>query len=106
MHIHHSLRRDGEPAFFDAPSIDHRSADMRHWIGGLIATMPGAVSILAPTVNSYRRMVGFAAAPTTPTWCEENKSTALRGISRSASNSNHRTSHGELRRERPTSRSR
>jgi len=83
MHIHHSLRRDGEPMFFDAQSADHRSSDMRHWIGGLVATMPGAVSILAPTVNSYRRMVGFAAAPTTPTWGEENKSTALRVISRS-----------------------
>ena len=57
---------------------------MRHWIGGLVATMPAAVSILAPTVNSYRRMIGFAAAPTTPTWCEENKTTALRVISRSA----------------------
>jgi glutamine synthetase len=45
--------------------------------------MPGALSILAPTVNSYRRMVGFAAAPTTPTWGEENKSTGLRVISRS-----------------------
>jgi glutamine synthetase len=45
--------------------------------------MPAAVSILAPTVNSYRRMVGFAAAPTTPTWGEENKSTGLRVISRS-----------------------
>ena len=45
--------------------------------------MPAAVSILAPTVNSYRRMIGFAAAPTTPTWAEENKSTGLRVISRS-----------------------
>ncbi len=83
MHIHHSLRRDGAPVFFDGQSADHRSADMRHWIGGLVATMPAAVSILAPTVNAYRRMVGFAAAPTTPTWAEENKSTALRVISRS-----------------------
>ena len=84
MHIHHSLRRHGAPVFFDDTPADHRSAEMRHWIGGLVATMPGAVSILAPTVNSYRRMVGFAAAPTTPTWGEENKSTALRVISRSA----------------------
>jgi len=83
MHIHHSLARDGASAFFDASRDDHRSTDMRHWIGGLVATMPAAVSILAPTVNSYRRMVGFAAAPTTPTWCEENKSTGLRVISRS-----------------------
>ena len=83
MHIHHSLYSDGASAFFDHDRHDHRSVNMRHWIGGLIATMPGAVSILAPTVNSYRRMVGFAAAPTTPTWGEENKSTGLRVISRS-----------------------
>jgi glutamine synthetase len=83
MHIHHSLRRDGESAFFDEQAPEQRSEFMRHWIGGLVATMPAAVSILAPTVNSYRRMVGFAAAPTTPTWGEENKSTGLRVISRS-----------------------
>ena len=84
MHIHHSLLRDGAPVFFDDASSEHRSADMRHWIGGLVATMPAAVSVLAPTVNSYRRMVGFAAAPTTATWGEENKTTGLRVISRSA----------------------
>jgi glutamine synthetase len=84
MHIHHSLRRGDESAFYDDANPDHRSEVMRHWIGGLVATMPAAVSILAPTVNSYRRMVGYAAAPTTPTWAEENKSTGLRVISRSA----------------------
>lgn len=83
MHIHHSLRRDGTSVFFDANAADNRTDDMRHWIGGLVATMPAAVSVLAPTINSYRRMVGFAAAPTTPTWGEENKSTGLRVISRS-----------------------
>jgi glutamine synthetase len=83
MHIHHSVQRDGAAAFFDANATDHRSALMQHWIAGLVATMPAAVSVLAPTVNSYRRMVGFAAAPTTPTWGEENKSTGLRVISRS-----------------------
>lgn len=83
MHIHHSLRREGNAAFFDEQADDRRSSAMRHWIGGLVATMSAAVSLLDPTVNSYRRMVGFAAAPTTPTWCEENKSTGLRVISRS-----------------------
>ena len=57
-------------------------------------------SILAPTVNSYRRMVGFAAAPTTPTWGEENKSTGLRVISRSEKLAARRTPRGERRRER------
>ncbi len=83
MHIHHSLQRDGAPAFYDEASPDLRSFLMRHWIGGLIATMPGAHSFLAPTINSYRRMVGFAAAPLVVSWDEENKSTALRIISRS-----------------------
>ncbi len=83
MHIHHSLVRDGAPAFWDVDANDHRSPLMRNWIGGLVATMRAAVSVLCPTINSYRRMVGFAAAPTTATWCEENKSTGLRVISRS-----------------------
>jgi glutamine synthetase len=82
-HIHHSLQRDGVPAFFDETSPGNRSALMRHWVGGLMATMPAAHSFLTPTINSFRRMVNFAAAPVIVSWGEENKSTALRLISRS-----------------------
>jgi glutamine synthetase len=84
MHIHHSVLRDTVPAFFDHSTADNRSKLMRHWIGGLIATMPAAHSFLTPTINSFRRMVNFAAAPLVVSWAEENKSTALRVISRSA----------------------
>ena len=38
-------------------------------------------SFLCPTINSYRRMVGFAAAPTVASWGEDNKSAALRVLS-------------------------
>jgi glutamine synthetase len=48
-----------------------------------MATMPAAHSFLTPTINSYRRLVGYAAAPLVVSWAEENKSTALRIISRS-----------------------
>ncbi|HZT64324.1 MAG TPA: glutamine synthetase family protein [Acidimicrobiales bacterium] len=82
MHIHHSITKGTRPAFYDAAAPDGRSKIMRHWIGGLMATMPGAHSMLTPTVNSYRRMVGFAAAPLVVSWAEENKSVALRVISR------------------------
>jgi glutamine synthetase len=82
-HIHHSLQRDGAPVFHDASSSDGRSRLMRNWIGGLCATMPAAHSFLTPTINSYRRMAGFQAAPLYLTWGEDNKSTALRTISRS-----------------------
>lgn len=83
MHIHHSLLRAGEPAFFDAGAPASRSALMRWWVGGLLATMPAAHSFLTPTINSYRRLVEFAAAPVVVSWAEDNKSTALRTISRS-----------------------
>jgi glutamine synthetase len=82
MHIHHSLTEDGQAVFFDAARPDHYSDLLRHWIGGMISTMPGAVSYLCPTINSYRRLTEFAAPPSTATWGEENKSCALRLISR------------------------
>ena len=83
MHIHHSVTSDdGATSFYDEFAPGRRSTLMRHWIGGLMATMAGAQSVLAPTITSYRRLVGFAAAPTVVSWAEENKSTALRTITR------------------------
>ena len=85
LHVHHSLRRaDGTAAFHDEHTADHKTELFHHWLGGLMATLPGATSLMAPTINSYRRLVGWAAAPITPTWAEDNKSTAVRVLSRSA----------------------
>ncbi len=81
LHVHHSLSRGDEPLFY-APDGHDLSATSRQWIGGLMATMPAATSMLCPTINSFRRMVGFAAAPTVASWAEDNKSTALRVLSR------------------------
>jgi len=85
MHIHHSLTdlRSGEPAFYDENAPDNRSELMMHWLAGLVATLPGAVSYLCPTVNSFRRFRNYAAVPMTATWGEENKSAALRLVSAS-----------------------
>ncbi len=95
LHVHHSLTRQGEPAFY-APDATLSDAS-RAWIGGLMATMPAATSLLCPTVNSYRRMVGFAAAPTVASWGEDNKSAALRVLSRSpaAARIEHRLAGGD-----------
>ncbi|HEY1737113.1 MAG TPA: glutamine synthetase family protein [Acidimicrobiia bacterium] len=81
LHVHHSLTRNDEPLFY-APDGNDLSATSSQWIGGLMATMPGATSFLCPTINSFRRMVGFAAAPTVASWAEDNKSTAIRVLSR------------------------
>lgn len=95
LHVHHSLTADGEPVFHSSDGT--MSPTMRHWLGGLMATMPGATSVLCPTINSYRRMVGWAAAPTVASWAEDNKSTALRVLTRSrtASRVEHRVASGD-----------
>lgn len=84
LHVHHSLvdLGSGDPCLLDAH--DALSEPGRSWLAGLVSTMPAATSIMTPTVNSFRRMVGWAAAPTTATWAEDNKSTGVRVLMRSA----------------------
>jgi glutamine synthetase len=76
LHLHLSLWRDGASVF------DTDENALRLWVGGSLATISGAMSICAPTINSYRRQVDFAAVPTTPTWGEDNKGAAVRTIRR------------------------
>lgn len=50
-----------------------------HAIGGLLATMPAAMSFWAPNINSYRRYRGgTSCAPVSLTWGNENRTVAFR----------------------------
>lgn len=82
LHVNHSLSRDGESAFFDGAAAGGRSELMNHWIAGLMRTMPAAMSLLSPSVNSYRRLIDVTGPPTTVTWAEDNKTVAVRSIAR------------------------
>lgn len=86
-HVHQSLwsRDNRENLFFDRAAPDRMSKVMRHYLGGQIALMPQMCALIAPTINSYKRMVPGAWAPNTPTWGIENRTTALRIIPSSAS---------------------
>jgi len=54
-------------------------ARLHHAIGGLLATMPAAMSFWAPNTNSYRRFVGgTSCAPVSLTWGDENRTVAFR----------------------------
>lgn len=92
MHLNLSVSRDGANAFFDPDAEGNRSELMRRWLAGMLATMPGAQSFLSPSVNSYRRLVDITGPPTSVTWGEDNKSVALRTVTRepSASRIEHR----------------
>jgi glutamine synthetase len=82
MHVNQSLVRDGANAFYDAAAEDGMSETMRHWLGGLMATLPAAMSFLTPNINSYRRLAELSGPPTTATWADDNKTTAIRTIAR------------------------
>jgi len=80
-HIHISLKSDsGEAAFFDSDNEYNISDTQRHFLAGQQRLMPEFLAMIAPTVNSYSRMVPGLWAPLDATWGVENRTTALRVI--------------------------
>ncbi len=81
-HIHISLtHQDGSgSAFYDSEKPHGISEIQRQFLAGQQRLMPELLSLLAPTVNSYSRLVPGFWAPTDATWGIDNRTTALRII--------------------------
>ena len=80
-HIHISLKdAKGESAFYDPSKAYNMSDTQRHFLAGQQRYMPEFLAMIAPTVNSYSRMVPGLWAPLDATWGVENRTTALRII--------------------------
>lgn len=77
-HIHQSLWRNGKNEFHDSKSNKNMSQVMKSYIAGQLACLPYILPMIAPTINSYKRLVEGAWAPTTVTWAVDNRTTALR----------------------------
>lgn len=78
-HIHLSMTDDtGRHLFFDAGAQRFISADLRHAIGGILATAPGLMLFNAPTVNSYRRTASQGFAGHGATWGYDNRTVSCR----------------------------
>jgi len=78
MHIHVSMvdAASGENLFADANGAD--SAVFRHFAGGLQTYLPEIIPLLAPNVNSFRRMRPNHSAPINVQWGYDNRSCGLR----------------------------
>jgi glutamine synthetase len=84
-HIHLSLKdAHGKPVFYDESQPHQMSETMRHFIGGQQQLMPELLAMVAPTVNSYTRLIPGFWAPTDSTVGVENRTCALRVIPGSA----------------------
>jgi len=85
-HVHISLcDAQGEPLFHDDSQAHAMSEVMQHFVAGQQRYMPELLAMVAPTINSYTRLVPGFWAPTHSTWGVENRTCALRVIPGSAS---------------------
>jgi glutamine synthetase len=78
MHTHQSLWRGGTNLFYDANGYGLISATCRHYIGGLLAHAPALLAFIAPTTNSYRRLVPGFEAPVNLVYSTRNRSACIR----------------------------
>jgi glutamine synthetase len=78
MHIHTSVvdSKTGKNLFADKKGGETEA--FFHFIAGMQNHLSGAVAVLAPYVNSYRRYVPDFAAPINLEWGRDNRTTGLR----------------------------
>lgn len=88
-HVHQSLwDKDGKSnLFYDDNDPLKMSETMKSYLAGQLACLPFFLPMYAPTVNSYKRLVEGAWAPTTLTWGVDNRTVALRVLCNSGKSS-------------------
>ncbi len=87
MHVS-IVDRDGKNLFYrgledpDPPYSDLANlSDMgRHFLAGLLDGLPDVMPLVAPTVNSYKRLVENFWAPVTVSWGLEHRAASIRLI--------------------------
>jgi len=78
MHMHQSLFRGNQNAFYNPDAPDGLSDIAHYYIGGLLKHAPALTAIASPTVNSYKRLVPGYEAPVYIAWSERNRSALVR----------------------------
>ena len=78
MHLHTSLLDEKSGKNLFACEGDKIGPMLRNYIGGLQAHLPAAFALLAPNVNSYRRIVPDTSAPINTDWGYDNRTVGLR----------------------------
>ncbi len=80
-HVHFSLtNRRGRQLFHSARGENGMSDTHRWAVGGLQKLLPELLLMLAPNVNSFKRLAPGAFAPIAATWGVENRTCAIRVI--------------------------
>jgi len=81
MHVHVSLwSRDGSKNLFYDPDNEYAELSQlgRYFVGGLLEHARSLAAIVAPTTNSYKRLVPGYEAPVYIAWSRANRSACVR----------------------------
>ncbi|MEL7059551.1 MAG: type I glutamate--ammonia ligase [Acidobacteriota bacterium] len=78
MHVHQSLLKDGDNAFFDEDADYQLSSLALAYIGGILDHSKAIVAVTNPLVNSYKRLVPGFEAPVNIAWSQKNRSPLVR----------------------------
>jgi glutamine synthetase len=86
-HVHQSLwdKAGKKNLFYDEKDKQKLSETAKSYIAGQLHCLPHILPMFAPTINSYKRLVEGAWAPTTLTWGIDNRTVALRVLNGSSS---------------------
>ena len=85
-HVHQSLwdKASEKNLFYDDGDKFKMSELMKQYIAGQLFCLPQILPMYAPNINSYKRLVEGAWAPTTLTWGVDNRTVALRVLNNSS----------------------
>lgn len=78
MHVHQSLWKNGKNLFYDPQGYSLLSDDALYYIGGLLTHARSLCAIIAPTTNSYKRLVPGYEAPVNIAYSQRNRSACVR----------------------------
>ncbi len=78
MHVHQSLWKNGKNIFYDPQGYSLLSEDALYYIGGLLTHARSLCAIIAPTTNSYKRLVPGYEAPVNIAYSQRNRSACVR----------------------------
>ncbi len=81
-HVHQSLwdKKKSKNLFHDDKDKNKMSDLFKSYLAGQLYCLPHILPMVAPTINSYKRLVEGAWAPTTVTWSVDNRTVALRAL--------------------------
>jgi glutamine synthetase len=80
MHIHLGLTSTttGKNPFYDPNGYAYTSQKCRYFIGGILDHAKALCAIVAPTINSHKRLVPGYEAPVYIAWSKRNRSALIR----------------------------